>query len=298
MSKARLEALRDRFTKKTTSSGGNQNWKLFYQFWKMPDESTAIVRLLPDGDEENPDGFFVKNLTHTLYVNGEKKVVPCLKMYNKTCPCCEASTRFYAEDKAQGIEDSVLGKKYYRKLSYISQVLVIESPIDHDTEQLVKLIDYGPSIHRKIVDGFASGDLDDSPDDMDNGYNFRIRKTKPPGHKWANYDLSSFAPKSTPIDESIRSQITLLNLKDYRTAEISEAQMSAWLEADLYGGEPTGSSSDDSTTTTMVNVDVSSADTVNVSSDVVKTEASASTASSPAARAAAILEKLKAGKNS
>lgn len=293
MSKSRLEALRDRFTKKNTNSGANANWKLFYQFWKMPDETVATVRFLPDANTENPDEFFVKNLTHTLYINGEKKVVPCLKMYDKHCPCCEASAKFYAEDKEAGIEDSVLGKKYYRKLSYISQILVVESPIDHDTEQLVKLVDYGPKIFQRIIAGYASGDLDDVPHSMDNGYNFRIRKSKPQGQKWSNYDMSSFSPRSTPIDEAVRSQIVLFDLKDYRTAEISEAQMAAMLEADLYGGSQSTDSDSNDSSVSDSNQTVSISATEQVAENIETAQSL-----NPAARANAILERMKAGQKS
>ena len=81
--KNRLAALADAFNNKNNSAGGNQTptWKKFYQFWKMPEDSTAIVRFLPDRDEEsNPLKFLVENLTHELVVNGQRKKVPCLSM--------------------------------------------------------------------------------------------------------------------------------------------------------------------------------------------------------------------------
>jgi len=72
--KDRLQALTSAFAGKNNSAeGGNKApvWKKFYQFWKMPDNTTATVRFLPDRDEDsNPLKFLVENLPHELVVNG------------------------------------------------------------------------------------------------------------------------------------------------------------------------------------------------------------------------------------
>ena len=241
MSKKTLDQLKSAFASKAAGEGGNQNWKKFYQFWKMPDDSQAVVRFLPDLDEDNQMGFLVENLTHSLVINGEKKTVACLEMHGEKCPICELSRNYYSEAKeAEKLGDleskarlEALGKKYYRKKSYIGQVLVVESPIDHDQNQLVKLIDFGPKIFKLIQAAFGSGDLEEPPYELIGGYNFRIKKTK--SGQYSDYGTSSFSPKQSDVDPGLIEQLELYNLRDYREPLVDRAQVEAMLMADRTG---------------------------------------------------------------
>lgn len=243
MARKSMAELTAQWASKTTGSS-NSNWKKFYQFWKMPDDSTCIVRFLPDADQDNPIGFIVENYTHTLYVNGDKKTVPCLKhLYHENCPICDLSSKYYGEAKDAERNGDVkekerletLGKKYYRKVSYIGQVLVIESPIEHDAEQLIKLIDFGPKIFKVIMAAYKSGDLEceNGPDDLKGGYNFRIKKTK--DGKYSDYGTSSFSPKRTDVDDETIAQLELYNLKDWVEPRQDYAIIEAMLIADRTG---------------------------------------------------------------
>lgn len=224
--KRNLDALKSAFSQKASGTG-DQSWKLFYPFWKMPDDTVAVIRFLPDLDEENNLGFLVENLQHELTINGEKKKVPCLAMHGENCPICDLSRKYYDEENPE------MGKKYYRKKSYIGQVLVIESPIEHDQAQLVKLIDFGPAVFKQIQSAFQSGDLEEAPFEMKGGYNFRIKKTK--SGQYASYTTSSFAPKQTDVDDDIIEQLQLFDLKEYRTKYVDRATIEAMLIADQTG---------------------------------------------------------------
>lgn len=227
--KNKLEALKNAFEKK--ASGGTTNndtsWKLFFQFWKMPDDSTATVRFLPDADQDNNLGFLVEKHEHELMINGKKKRVPCLSMFGERCPICELSRKHYDE------KNDELGKKYYRKKSYIGQVIVVESPIEHDQSQLIKLIEFGPAIFKQIQAAFQSGDLEEAPYELKGGYNFRIKKTK--SGQYASYTTSSFAPKQTDIDDDVIEQLNLFNLSDFRGKRPDVAAVEAMLVAEQTG---------------------------------------------------------------
>jgi hypothetical protein len=238
--KNKLDALKGAFEKKTTGSG-DQSWKLFYPFWKIPDDSQAVVRFLPDLDEDNSLQFLVEKLEHELVVNGQKKRVPCLTMFEEECPICALSRQYYDEKNEE------LGKKYYRKKSYIGQVIVIESPIEHDQSQLVKLIEFGPAIFKQIQAAFQSGDLEEVPYDFKNGYNFRIKKTK--SGQYASYSTSSFAPKQSSLDDDIIEQITLFNLSDFRGQKPDRATIEALLVADQTGASFNGGDDDENNDT-------------------------------------------------
>lgn len=233
MAKKSLADLASAFASKTSGEGtGNQTWKLFFPFWKAPVDSVSTVRFLPDADENNSMGFLVENLAHELVINGKREKVPCLKMYGEDCPICTLSQKYYDEKSPDHNEQ--LGKKYYRKKSYIGQVLVLESPIEHDQEQMVKLIEFGPKIFKQIQASFSSGDLEEPPFELKGGYNFRIKKSK--SGEYADYGTSSFAPKQTDVADDVIGSMNLYTLGDYRTARITRDVMEAMLLADQTGG--------------------------------------------------------------
>ena len=231
--KRSLADLASAFASKTTGENtGTATWKLFFNFWKAPVDSVSTVRFLPDADEENTMGFLVENLAHELVINGKREKVPCLKMYGEDCPICTLSQKYYDEKDPEHNEQ--LGKKYYRKKSYIGQVLVVDTPIEHDQEQLVKLMEFGPKIFKQIQAAFQSGDLEEPPYELKGGYNFRIKKSK--SGDYADYGTSSFAPKQTDVADDILEAMTLYALADYRTPRISREVMEAMLLADQTGG--------------------------------------------------------------
>jgi hypothetical protein len=178
-------------------------------------------------------GFLIENLTHELEINGKREKVACLKMYGEACPICELSSRFYDKNSPEFNEE--LGKKFYRKKSYIGQVLVLESPVEHDAEQLVKLIEFGPQVFKQIQAAFQSGDLDAAPFELKGGYNFRFRKTQT-GSGQNSYTTSNFAPKQSDVDDSVIESITLYDLNTYRTAKTDRAALEAMLVAAQTGG--------------------------------------------------------------
>ena len=239
MAKRSLADLASAFAQKT--GGGDTNWKLFFSFWKAPEGSTSTIRFLPDLDEENPMGFLVENFVHELTINGKREKVACLKMYGEDCPICALSQDYYDEKSPNHNEQ--LGKKYYRKKSYIGQVLVMDTPVEHDQEQLVKLIDFGPAIFKQIQAAFQSGDLEEAPYELKGGYNFRIKKTK--SGEYASYQTSSFSPKQTDVSDEVLESIELFDLKTFRTAKTGREQVEAMLIADQTGASmPTGDKDD------------------------------------------------------
>lgn len=215
------------FERKNTGGGGNPTWKLFFPFWKAPKDSTTTVRFLPDADSSNPFAFLVQNFTHELFINGKKQVVACLKMYGEDCPICALSAHYYDEKSPE--HNKELGKKFYRKMSYIGQVLVLDSPVAHaDENQLVKLIDFGPQIFKQIDAGFKSGDMEAVPYDYKEGYNFRIRKTETGGGQ-NSYITSNFAPKQQPLADDLIEKIQLFNLAEYREKKTPRETLEAML---------------------------------------------------------------------
>lgn len=232
MTKRSLADIAAALASKTGGGGGNDDWKKFFPFWKADTGSISTVRFLPDLDEDNPLGFLVENLVHELVINGKKEKVACLKMYGEDCPICALSSKYYDEKDPE--HNQALGKKYYRKKSYIGQVLVVDSPVEHDADQPVKLIEFGPAIFKAIQAAFQSGDLETAPFELKGGYNFRIKKDK--SGEYASYTTSSFAPKQSDVADDVIEAIELYNLADFRAKKVGREQLEAMLIADQTGG--------------------------------------------------------------
>ena len=175
----------------------------YYRFWKMDFDQTATVRILPDKDEDNYLEFNVEKFMHNLEINGEFKSVPCLKMYGDPCPICEVSSAFYKEEG----DKSVRGKQYYRKKQHIVQALILEDPLPPNTETgensvgKVNYLNIGYQLFSVVEEALTSGDLDAVPWDVNEGYDFLIKKTKSPDGN-AKYDLGSkFVRRSSSLSE-------------------------------------------------------------------------------------------------
>jgi hypothetical protein len=172
----------------------------YYPFWNMQEGEEAIIRFLPDKNEDNPTGFLLEKLTHKLDINGETRTIPCLKMYGEDCPICKVSSTFYKDgDKANG-------KKFWRSKQHLAQALIVKDPlpIDKETgenhEGKVRYLSLGWQLFEVIKTAFESGDLDVPPFAFEGGCDFIIKKTKQ-----GDYDTyaiaSRFARKSRDLDE-------------------------------------------------------------------------------------------------
>lgn len=222
MSTNRMAALAAAFQKPQTT-GTNERFKKFYPFWKMNAGEQAVVRFLPDANQENPWGFMVENLTHKLEINGQRKTVPCLTMYGESCPACALAKKFYDE----GNDDE--GRKYYKKREYLASVVVSQSPFEIEGDEEVRLLSLGPKIFKLIQEAFTSGDLEVEPFDLNAGYDFRIKKSMQ--GQYADYTLSSFAPRQSKLDEDVQARIEFVNLEEFRTPKCTRESLDAQLLA-------------------------------------------------------------------
>ena len=237
MSKLGLAALKGAFASETKeNTGGNNN--NYFPFWDMPVGSRAVIRFLPDLNENNPRGFLVEKVTHNLTVNGQRRSVPCLGMYEEDCPVCKVSQDYY---KAK---DEVNGKKYWKKRQYIAQALIVEDPLpkNDDTgennEGKVKAISLGFQIYNIIKEAFGSDELEAVPYDFAEGYDFIIKKTEQ--GQYASYAVGTkFANKQRALtdDELVAVEEGMVDLATLLPANPGEDYVRTRLNADLNGDD-------------------------------------------------------------
>jgi hypothetical protein len=126
--------LKSQEVNRSTSNTGGDN--AIYPHWNISEGSEAVVRFLPDKDETNTFFWTERNMIKLPFagIKGQTDSrpvtvqVPCMEMYGKTCPVL-TEVRPWFKDKS--MED--MGRKYWKKKSYIFQGFVTTNPLAEDS---------------------------------------------------------------------------------------------------------------------------------------------------------------------
>ncbi len=225
--RAKLQEVEDRKSNKSSPTGD----KAAYQFWNIPDNATATLRFLPDGNDDN-SYFWVEKLSIKLPFSGVKGgdvskpisiTVPCMEQYGKSCPIQEEIKEWWKDESM--VEDA---RTYYKKRAYLYQGFVVTNPIKEEDlpENPIRRFVINKSIHDKIKAALMDTEIEDMPTDFDNGLDFRLIKTRK--GQYANYDTSSFARKARPLTEDELAAVekySLFDLKTFLPAEPDEKRL-------------------------------------------------------------------------
>jgi len=217
----------------TRSSGSNRgpSDNAIYPFWNLKEGESSTVRFLPDGDSNNTF-FWKERLMIKLPFAGIKGEtdsrpvqvqVPCMEMYGESCPIL-AEVRGWFKDPS--LED--LGRKYWKKRSYIFQGFVTDNALQEDgtPENPIRRFIIGPQIFQLIKSALMDPDMEELPTDYTSGVDFRITKTSKGGY--ADYSTSSWARRERPITEEEKAAIDkngLFNLSDFLPKQPSEVEV-------------------------------------------------------------------------
>jgi hypothetical protein len=149
--------------------------------------------------------------------------VPCVEMWGEACPIL-AEVRTWFKDKA--LED--MGRKYWKKRSYIMQGFVRENPLadDKNPENPIRRFIIGPQIFQTIKSALMDPELEELPTDLMRGLDFRITKTSKGGY--ADYSTSKWARKESALTEAEQAAIEahgLFTLNDFLPKKPSEAEL-------------------------------------------------------------------------
>ena len=233
---ASLAEIRAKLKAQETRSERSGGDNAIFPHWNIPEGTTAAVRFLPDGDPNNTF-FWAERLMIRLPFNGVKGdmnskpvvvQVPCVEMWNETCPILtEVRTWF----KDSSLEE--MGRKYWKKRSYIFQGFVNENPMaeDNTPENPIRRFVISPSIFGLIKDALMDPDIQEMPTDYDMGLDFRITKTTK--GQYADYSTSKWARKETAITEVQRAAIEtygLHTLSDYLPKRPTEVEINVLKE--------------------------------------------------------------------
>jgi hypothetical protein len=135
-----------------------------------------------------------------------------MEMWQETCPVLtEARTWF----KDKSLEE--MGRKYWKKRSYIFQGFVRENPLadDKTPENPIRRFIIGPQIFTLIKGALMDPELEELPTDLMRGLDFRISKTSKGG--FADYNSSKWARKESALTEVEQAAIEKHGLFDLST---------------------------------------------------------------------------------
>ena len=198
-------------------SGGDNG---IYAHWNIPEGTTARVRFLPDANTKNTF-FWVERLMIKLPFAGIKGQVdskptfvqvPCVEMWGEACPIL-AEVRTWFKDKS--LED--MGRKYWKKRSYIFQGFVRENPLNDDKspENPIRRFIIGPQIFTTIKGALMDPELEELPTDYLRGLDFRVSKGAKGG--FADYNGSKWARKESALTEAEQAAVDAHGLFDLST---------------------------------------------------------------------------------
>jgi hypothetical protein len=229
----------------TRSQGGqSQGDNAIYAHWNIPEGSSSKIRFLPDANAKN-DFFWVERLMIRLPFAGIKGQsdskpvvvqVPCVEMYGDACPIL-AEVRTWFKDP--GLEE--MGRKYWKKKSYLFQGFVRENPLadDKTPENPIRRFVISPQIFNLIKAALMDPELESMPTDYTAGLDFTVTKTSKGGY--ADYSTSKWSRKETALTAQEQAAIDshgLYNLSDFlpkRPGEVELKVIKEMFEASVDG---------------------------------------------------------------
>jgi len=228
-------------------SGSRESDNAIYAFWNIPNDTTATMRFLPDGDESNTFFWQERQMIRITFpgVKGQDEArpvtvnVPCIEMWGETCPV-HAKIRPWFKDPT--LED--IGRKYWKKRSYIFQGFVVNNPLEGDVkpENPVRRFVINPSIFKIIKAALMDPEMENLPTDYTSGTDFRLTKTQK--GQYADYSTSNWARRERTLGEEELEAIDthgLFTLNDYlpkrpdaRGVEVIYEMFEASVDGELY----------------------------------------------------------------
>jgi hypothetical protein len=216
------------------SSGGDNQ---IYPHWNMPEGSTTTIRFLPDGNPNNTFFWIERAMIKLPFagVKGEtnsKPVtvqVPCMEMWGETCPIL-TEVRPWFKDKS--LED--MGRKYWKKKSYLFQGFVGESKMTEDgkmPENPIRRFIIGSQIFNIVKNALMDSEIEELPTDYVRGLDFKIAKTTKGGY--ADYSTSTWARRERALSEAENAAIAqygLFNLNDFLPKKPGEVELKVMKE--------------------------------------------------------------------
>jgi len=230
---ATLAEIRAKLNAQENRTGSNQGGgdNAIFAHWNIPEGTTSRIRFLPDANTKN-DFFWVERAMIRLPFNGIKGdvnskpqivQVPCMEMYGEACPIL-AEVRTWFKDSS--LEE--MGRKYWKKRSYLFQGFVRESSLadDNQPENPIRRFIISPQIFNIVKAALMDPEMEELPTDFERGLDFNVVKTSKGGY--ADYSTSKYSRKESALAATERAAIEqygLFNLSDFLPKKPGEVEL-------------------------------------------------------------------------
>ena len=240
---ATLAEIRAKLLEQESRSGGGSNTKsnsdnTIFPHWNIPDNTTASLRFLPDGDTDNPF-FWLKREMIRLEFAGVKGgdeskpitiQVPCVEMYEDETTTCPIHAELRQWFKDPSLED--IARKYWKKRSYLFQGFVMDSELQEEVpENPIRRFMISPQIYKVISAALMDVDFTSLPTDYTEGTDFKVVKGQ--NGKWADYSTSNWARRERSLNQDELDAVDkhgLFNLSDFLPRKPDQAHLDAMFE--------------------------------------------------------------------
>jgi hypothetical protein len=226
--RAKLASMENNKSSSQSSTGGDN---AIYPHWNIDEGTSAVLRFLPDADTDNTFFWQERQMIRLSFPGvkgGDSKPVtvqvPCAEMYGDTCPVLTEVRPWF---KDASLED--MGRKYWKKRSYIFQGYVTENPLNETIpENPIRRFVISPQIFNIIKSALMDPDMENIPTDYINGTDFRVMKTTK--GQYADYSTSKWARKERALDETELASIDtngLYTLSDFLPKRPGQDELNA-----------------------------------------------------------------------
>ena len=226
--RAKLASMENNKSSSQSSTGGDN---AIYPHWNIDEGTSAVLRFLPDADTDNTFFWQERQMIRLSFPGvkgGDSKPVtvqvPCAEMYGDTCPVLTEVRPWF---KDASLED--MGRKYWKKRSYIFQGYVTENPLNETTpENPIRRFVISPQIFNIIKSALMDPDMENIPTDYINGTDFRVMKTTK--GQYADYSTSKWARKERGLNEDELAAIDtngLYTLSDFLPKRPGQDELNA-----------------------------------------------------------------------
>ena len=201
-SKSQLESLTAELEKlNTKSSNKNEDDRLWYPAVDKAGNGYAVIRFLPAPEGE--DVPFIRIWDHGFKgPTGKWYIENSLTTIGEKDPVGEYNSHLWNASDDDNSPTRKQARAQKRRLTYISNIIVLKDPANPENEGRVFLFKYGKKIFDKLQEAMNPQFADEkpmNPFDLWDGANFKVKIRNVEGYR--NYDKSEFDDRGPLLDE-------------------------------------------------------------------------------------------------
>jgi hypothetical protein len=204
-SKSQLESLTNELSKLSTkSSNKNEDDRMWYPAVDKTGNGYAVIRFLPAPEGE--DVPFIRIWDHGFKgPTGKWYIENSLTTIGEKDPVGEYNSKLWNVSDDDNSPERKQARAQKRRLTYVSNIIVLKDPANPENEGKVFLFKYGKKIFDKLQEAMNPQFADEkplNPFDLWEGANFKVKIRNVEGYR--NYDKSEFDERGALLDDDAK----------------------------------------------------------------------------------------------